>query len=92
MNQDDLRLNGTNGFHDESFHASSQHLHETASEVHELEMQRLTHKAIEVLCEMLQSDDVSLRVSAAEAILEHAEAVRLRRLEQRIDALARAIG
>ena len=51
MNQDDLRLNGTNGFHDESFQASSQHLHETAAEVDELEIQRLTHKAFEVLCE-----------------------------------------
>ena len=62
MNQDDLRLNGTNGFHDESFQASSQHLHETAAEVDELEIQRLTHKAFEVLCEGLQSDDVSVRL------------------------------
>ena len=92
MNQDDLRLNGTNGFHDESFQASSQHLHETAAEVDELEIQRLTHKAFEVLCETLQSDDVSLRMSAVETILEHAQSVRLRRLEQRIAALARAVG
>ena len=62
MNQDDLRLNGTNGFHDESLQASSQHLHETAAEVDELEIQRLTHKAFEVLCEGLESDDVSLRL------------------------------
>ncbi len=92
MNQDDVRLNGTNGFHDESFQASLQHLHEPAAGVDELGLQRLTHKAFEVLCEGLESDDVSLRLDAAEAILEHAQAVRLCRLEQRIAALARIVG